>query len=136
MSVSSLCLFFFLMIRRPPRSTRTDTLFPYTTLFRSREGFRLASDCGGNRAASCRIRYFMSSLWRVADGIIRAGAAWHGQRRTNVIARPAGDFLSAERGTSCAHQTAADEAAVAHCGSKGVDPDGSDLSHLSPPGRT
>src|SRR3546814_11514443 len=31
-----ICLcFFFLMIRRPPRSTRTDTLFPYTTLFRS-----------------------------------------------------------------------------------------------------
>src|SRR3546814_7462653 len=29
--------FFFLMIRRPPRSTRTDTLFPYTTLFRSHE---------------------------------------------------------------------------------------------------
>src|SRR3546814_17950444 len=28
-------LFFFLMIRRPPRSTRTDTLCPYTTLFRS-----------------------------------------------------------------------------------------------------
>src|SRR3546814_6294330 len=28
-------LFFFLIIRRPPRSTRTDTLFPYTTLFRS-----------------------------------------------------------------------------------------------------
>src|SRR3546814_6540731 len=27
------------MIRRPPRSTRTDTLFPYTTLFRSRENF-------------------------------------------------------------------------------------------------
>src|SRR3546814_12336372 len=30
-----LIFFFFLMIRRPPRSTRTDTLFPYTTLFRS-----------------------------------------------------------------------------------------------------
>src|SRR3546814_17950761 len=29
---------FFLMIRRPPRSTRTDTLFPYTTLFRSITG--------------------------------------------------------------------------------------------------
>src|SRR3546814_18507642 len=28
-------VFFFLMIRRPPRATRTDTLFPYTTLFRS-----------------------------------------------------------------------------------------------------
>src|SRR3546814_20775417 len=31
--------FFFLMIRRPPRSTRTDTLFPYTTLFRSGDSF-------------------------------------------------------------------------------------------------
>src|SRR3546814_17962881 len=30
-----LLFIFFLMIRRPPRSTRTDTLFPYTTLFRS-----------------------------------------------------------------------------------------------------
>src|SRR3546814_9510713 len=29
-------LIFFLMLRRPPRSTRTDTLLPYTTLFRSR----------------------------------------------------------------------------------------------------
>src|SRR3546814_7526178 len=31
-----LYIFYFLMIRRPPRSTRTDTLFPYPTLFRSR----------------------------------------------------------------------------------------------------
>src|SRR3546814_2140959 len=36
--VNLLC-FFFLMIRRPPRSTRTDTLFPYTTLFRSPSAF-------------------------------------------------------------------------------------------------
>src|SRR3546814_4862156 len=38
MAESLLCLFssyFYLMVRRPPRSTRTDTLFPYTTLFRS-----------------------------------------------------------------------------------------------------
>src|SRR3546814_141131 len=35
----TVCLF-FLMIRRPPRSTRTDTLFPYTTLFRSVERLR------------------------------------------------------------------------------------------------
>src|SRR3546814_10635644 len=33
-------MFYFLMIRRPPRSTRTDTLFPYTTLFRSCSGSR------------------------------------------------------------------------------------------------
>src|SRR3546814_6266055 len=37
-------LFFFLMIRRPPRSTRTDTLFPYTTLFRSRQDPRRRPD--------------------------------------------------------------------------------------------
>src|SRR3546814_17250886 len=33
-------LVFFCMIRRPPRSTRTDTLFPYTTLFRSQRARR------------------------------------------------------------------------------------------------
>src|SRR3546814_9778561 len=32
--MSVVVFLFFLMIRRPPRSTRTDTLFPYTTLFR------------------------------------------------------------------------------------------------------
>src|SRR3546814_16893786 len=41
-STVSLSFVFFLMIRRPPRSTRTDTLFPYTTLFRSLAGAELA----------------------------------------------------------------------------------------------
>src|SRR3546814_10078783 len=36
--------FVFLMIRRPPRSTRTDTLFPYTTLFRSHTADLAAAD--------------------------------------------------------------------------------------------
>src|SRR3546814_1871498 len=31
------------MIRRPPRSTRTDTLFPYTTLFRSQSSFAMTT---------------------------------------------------------------------------------------------
>src|SRR3546814_8885690 len=35
------------MIRRPPRSTRTDTLFPYTTLFRSRADRRTGRSCDG-----------------------------------------------------------------------------------------
>src|SRR3546814_15240774 len=35
------------MIRRPPRSTRTDTLFPYTTLFRSRATRNLEQVAGG-----------------------------------------------------------------------------------------
>src|SRR3546814_11520126 len=45
--------FFFLMIRRPPRSTRTDTLFPYTTLFRSRD--RAAAARTGRGGASCGV---------------------------------------------------------------------------------
>src|SRR3546814_3644234 len=47
------------MIRRPPRSTRTDTLFPYTTLFRSaphRQTFGVvAQQIGNRRAEACRI---------------------------------------------------------------------------------
>src|SRR3546814_14235695 len=38
-----LVIVFFLMIRRPPRSTRTDTLFPYTTLFRSPVGWQFSA---------------------------------------------------------------------------------------------
>src|SRR3546814_14756651 len=45
--------FFFLMIRRPPRSTRTDTLFPYTTLFRSEVASRLR-DIAPERATVAR----------------------------------------------------------------------------------
>src|SRR3546814_7816864 len=45
-------LIFFLMIRRPPRSTRTDTLFPYTTLFRSGEGRAFQ----GGRPYACQKR--------------------------------------------------------------------------------
>src|SRR3546814_4397721 len=44
-----LSFFFFLMIRRPPRSTRTDTLFPYTTLFRS-------ADAQGEHEGGQRLR--------------------------------------------------------------------------------
>src|SRR3546814_6725407 len=45
------------MIRRPPRSTRTDTLFPYTTLFRSRQrriAFQPDDRVGGLRGAESR----------------------------------------------------------------------------------
>src|SRR3546814_3708309 len=53
---------FFLMIRRPPRSTRTDTLFPYTTLFRSgrRRGFGFSSGdrlCQRDLAAFERLEF-------------------------------------------------------------------------------
>src|SRR3546814_4949468 len=42
------------MIRRPPRSTRTDTLFPYTTLFRSPAGDLCGASREGAFAASHR----------------------------------------------------------------------------------
>src|SRR3546814_12720707 len=51
--------FFFLMLRRPPRSTRTDTLFPYTTLFRS---------AGVGRARRGRLAAFKVEDERAAVG--------------------------------------------------------------------
>src|SRR3546814_13136473 len=59
------------MLRRPPRSTRTDTLFPYTTLFRSRPGL-----CGGRRARSprhvpCRGGRIAGALRRLLSGRVR-----------------------------------------------------------------
>src|SRR3546814_2149390 len=49
------------MIRRPPRSTRTDTLFPYTTLFRSAEHAHLAHPPGVSArcARSVLVRYVL-----------------------------------------------------------------------------
>src|SRR3546814_19679191 len=47
-------VFFCLMIRRPPRSTRTDTLFPYTTLFRSSLGPRETCSSSACRSSESR----------------------------------------------------------------------------------
>src|SRR3546814_12028301 len=65
--------FFFLMIRRTPRSTRTDTLFPSTTLFRSARRLQLPMGLGlgvgrrtGGVALWKRGRPAASSLWRPA----------------------------------------------------------------------
>src|SRR3546814_4422588 len=57
----ALC-FCFLMIRRPPRSTRTDTLFPYTTLFRSRR--KRASLTVQSRAAQFTCGIMLKDLTR------------------------------------------------------------------------
>src|SRR3546814_13421921 len=66
----SVCVF-FLMRRRPPRSTRTDTLFPYTTLFRScarsrnrRDGAcRRRGRCGSRLHRCCDARGDRSRRW-------------------------------------------------------------------------
>src|SRR3546814_20435223 len=72
-----LYIFFFLMIRRPPRSTLTDTLFPYTTLFRSlvrRDGRKSEAwdtDPLGDRKSHgkefCQRRRFCDSEVMVSD---------------------------------------------------------------------
>src|SRR3546814_11811879 len=71
-------VFFFLMIRRPPRSTRTDTLFPYTTLFRSPADAgrwdQAAPDVGDGGAHPQR-----PLSWR--SGTVRPGRCGHGGNR-------------------------------------------------------
>src|SRR3546814_19725860 len=61
--------FFFLMIRRPPRSTRTDTLFPYTTLFRS-NGELAESDIPAlyHAAAEALLTTLESPRWPEREG--------------------------------------------------------------------
>src|SRR3546814_1739800 len=68
--LSRFCVF-FLMIRRPPRSTRTDTLFPYTTLFRSStHDDALANESPvmvHRRWPSCTILYGRCIEWTIQD---------------------------------------------------------------------
>src|SRR3546814_11943875 len=66
-------MLFFLLIRRPPRSTRTYTLFPYTTLFRARAAAALRRSRGAHRPADAG---------RVAGAQCRTGRnQWRRQRR-------------------------------------------------------
>src|SRR3546814_15930851 len=68
--VSVVCIVvFFLMIRRPPRSTRTDTLFPYTTLFRSDGGTRTASISGAWVAMRLAVDKLLAAKTLVEDPI-------------------------------------------------------------------
>src|SRR3546814_2053933 len=65
------------MIRRPPRSTRTDTLFPYTTLFRSNaEALAMPMPCG----------FFVFMVWSFPVGACRGFVSRAGQARR----RPSG----------------------------------------------
>src|SRR3546814_13951554 len=65
--------FFFVMLRRPPRSTRTDTLFPYTTLFRSTGGGRRRRrDLGRQPRQECRRRGETEDPWHPRAGTERS----------------------------------------------------------------
>src|SRR3546814_424005 len=81
---------FFLMIRRPPRSTRTDTLFPYTTLFRSRQHLH-ARDPGCARRAGHRARLGRAGRRPAGLGNPGAGLRCHpGQSPRLLAAAPEG----------------------------------------------
>src|SRR3546814_7258158 len=76
--------FFFLMIRRPPRSTRTDTLFPYTTLFRSdepgeelRKPYQQTIHAGSKPATIRRINFF--------NGGEASGSRWRSEEHTSEL---------------------------------------------------
>src|SRR3546814_5258661 len=56
------------MIRRPPRSTRTDTLFPYTTRFRSTVGSPDAVVASGSAVGSCWCAGWVSSVDGTGQG--------------------------------------------------------------------
>src|SRR3546814_3058779 len=58
------------MIRRPPRSTRTDTLFPYTTLFRSLEE-KEHDDEDEHHRLDQRAHYFIDRLADEQGGVVR-----------------------------------------------------------------
>src|SRR3546814_13816470 len=89
------------MIRRPPRSTRTDTLFPYTTLFRSTSGAGKAAD---DRPHVVAIDYGAKD--NIFRNLVKAGARVTvvpaTARLDEVLAhQPAGVFLSKIGRASC-----------------------------------
>src|SRR3546814_7454626 len=74
-SVTVCVLLFFLMIRQPPRSTRTDTLFPSTTLFRSLEGGVAALAVASGMAA---INYAILTIAEAGDNIVTTAQLYGG----------------------------------------------------------
>src|SRR3546814_2959331 len=77
LSLMIICLvlryfFFFVMIRRPPRSTRTDTLFPYTTLFRSGIGIVGVEDRTSESRSSGVAWKPSPGVWRAIEAAISA----------------------------------------------------------------
>src|SRR3546814_16013118 len=71
-------LFFFLSIRLPPRSTRTDTLFPYTTLFRS-------SDLRRSKAAAAVCTWTLDVQAAALTAVARAAARSVGALESSAL---------------------------------------------------
>src|SRR3546814_10994884 len=80
----SCCLLFsVLRIRRPPRSTRTDTLFPYTTLFRSGAADD-SLDADGNTSLSFEQAQTRAQAWIKTTAAPGSDMPWAGEDRKST----------------------------------------------------
>src|SRR3546814_19263163 len=110
------------MIRRPPRSTRTDTLFPYTTLFRSRLSFDLiyarpgqgAAAWQGELAEALALGPEHISLYQLT---IEEGTVFHGAWRRGELMLPEEEAAAALYEETAARHVRSEEARV---GNEGV----------------
>src|SRR3546814_13697238 len=86
-------VFFFLMIRRPPRSTRPDTPFPYTPLCRSRSAFGPAgsSCCLGDRSVGFLVDYLQRCRDAYPHGPLQEGPGACGRHELSDVRPPADD---------------------------------------------
>src|SRR3546814_4411597 len=93
---------FFLMRRRPPRSTRTDTLFPYTTLFRSVAGRRSGRHL---RALAARPHRYSGreATPRQSRGIARHGVGSAADPPISSALPEAGERVAVRRPTRSDH---------------------------------
>src|SRR3546814_4967732 len=101
--------FFFLMIRRPPRSTRTDTLFPYTTLFRSRHHRPPVADHPPRRESRARrpLRRRQIDAGEPAAALLRPRERAHLHRRPGHRAGDAAQPARADGHGHSGHRAAA-----------------------------
>src|SRR3546814_2427583 len=71
----------FLMIRRPPRSTRTDTLFPYTTLFRSADRLERSRTAIGaalrDHDTASILSILFDRLYVLRNQLVHGGSTWN-----------------------------------------------------------
>src|SRR3546814_14162925 len=99
------------MIRRPPRSTRTDTLFPYTTLIAPRDPEELFLE-RGRKSSSCARRFHS------------AGAFFRKREASRSFARSA--FLAIPRGRAAPRRLKTAVSTWRACRGKRLRPDGRD----------
>src|SRR3546814_7700929 len=100
---------FFLMIRRPPRSTRTDTLFPYTTLFRS-----FMTGWGGNQRFYYLDLSAGPSYW-TEELPIQVASGLRGVERSEEHKSELQSLMRISYAVFCLKNKKADQAESEHC---------------------